>query len=232
MLAADVTPFDAEFLESHADGFGGAACTEDERFPVMRLQEWAYAVRETNDVGVETFEDIGFAGILISLNPDDVDCTNQTGLFRDLVKEGDDRLLVGDGDVEAAQRGMIFNHLRQEVGRRQLEVEVFGVNTFTGDLIIKERAREGMPKRIPEKTIEDSPPASLMREGIVTFVLCLSFHEVLSLIKEYLAYYFVARYIVLRPKVKRLNCTSLKPQWRSSGTRTSACGKAAIVRGK
>ena len=103
-----------------------------------------------------------------------------------------------------------------------------------------QRARERMAERVAEETIEDLLTALPQREGVITVVKSLLCHCILVFwvgshclpLREGESLYLVARYMVLSPNVKRLYCTLLKPQWRRIGTRTSACGKAAIVRGR
>ena len=102
---------------------------------------------------------------------------------------------------------MLSNHLQQHIGRRQLEVEVFGIDTLFGELLAKERTRKAMAEGIAHKAV---------KRGGQMAICC----------------HFVAKYMVLSPKVKRLNCTSEKPHFLSIGTSCSACGKASIERGR
>ncbi len=188
--AADVAPFDAEFLEAAADGLGGSAGAEDEGFPMVWLQEWADAVHEANNVGVETFEvdarglggrtaentglgrlGAGLAGCYAS-DSDDIHCTDGAGFVREFIKQGDDGLLMGQGDVEPTEVGVFSDNLGKHVRRRQLEVEVGGIDAFVRKLLSKECTREGVAERIAKKTV---------------------------------FFHFVAKYMVERPKVNRWN---------------------------
>ena len=111
-LAADVAPFYAELLKSAADGLRCAAGAEHEGSFVVGLQQRTYALDKAYDVGVEAFE-VWFCGAgLLSLNSYDVDGSYGACFVGKLVEERNDGLLVGNGDVEASEPGMLGKQLR------------------------------------------------------------------------------------------------------------------------
>ena len=98
------------------------------------LDHGLYALRKADDIGIKSFQD---RLVLLVRHPDNVDGSDGPSLWRDGVEEGDDLLLIGDGDVQPSQFGILVEHLRQFVDAWNLEVLILGVDTFISKLLVE-----------------------------------------------------------------------------------------------
>ena len=107
---------------------------------MMRLQERTDAVHEADDIGIEALEVDPLSHSTLVAYPNHINCPDGSGFITQFIQEGNDCLLVGDGHVETSEAGMLCQHLRKLINGRKVEVEVFRIDSFAREPIIKERA--------------------------------------------------------------------------------------------
>ena len=92
-----LSAFYAQLPQGVVHGFGCAACAENKGFGVVGLQEGSEGFEEGRGVGIVA-DELSVAYLYA------VDCPNSLCGTIQLVEDRDDRLFVGYGDIEAADK--------------------------------------------------------------------------------------------------------------------------------
>jgi hypothetical protein len=113
---------------------------------VVGLQQGAQGFGETNYVGIKTL--CANRSVGVSRNAHDIYSADFARLIAERVKQGNDRLLVGDGHIHPTQLGLLGNE-RCELGDvGKVKVGINGSNPFAGKFLGEVTCRKAVSEGV------------------------------------------------------------------------------------
>ena len=101
----------------------------------MRLQQGLDGLSESNDIGVVTHQfDFSF---WLADDFNHIDCAYLCGVTIEFIQKRNHLFFVRDGDIEAAQVGILFDHFHEVIDTGNLEIHILCIDSFGFELLIK-----------------------------------------------------------------------------------------------